>query len=233
MAEMRGRPKAGLALEIDLWQAGFSTIAGLDEAGRGAWGGPVVAAAVILPAGADALAPLLGHVDDSKRLTPSSRERLFDVIQSHALAVGVGFGPAQEIDRAGIVMSTVRAMSQAVASLYPQPDYLLIDYLTLPHLPFPQRGVPHGDAVSLSIAAASIIAKVTRDRWMVAQDAIYPDYGFARHKGYGTAAHRAALAKEGPCRLHRKSFRPIAELQATAQKNRTGINLDFTDSSSA
>ena len=174
MTANRKRGRAGLTLETELWRAGYQAMAGVDEAGRGAWAGPVVAAAVILPPDADALAPLLGHVDDSKRLTPATRERLFDIIRAHALAVGVGSCPAEEIDRVGIVTATKRAMSQAVAYLDPQPDYLLIDYLTLSHLPLPQRGIPHGDARSLSIAAASIIAKVTRDRWMTAQDKVHP-----------------------------------------------------------
>ena len=200
------------ALENELWQAGYRRIAGIDEAGRGAWAGPVVAAAVILPADPAALAPLLGQVDDSKRLTPTARERLFDVIYAHALAVGVGFRPADEIDRVGIVSATIQAMSQAVAYLSPQPDFLLIDYLTLRHLPNAQRGIPHGDALSLSIAAASIVAKVTRDRWMISQDATCTGYGFARHKGYGTAAHREALRRLGLCEIHRRTFRPVAEL---------------------
>ncbi|PKO21749.1 MAG: ribonuclease HII [Chloroflexi bacterium HGW-Chloroflexi-1] len=184
----------------------------MDEAGRGAWAGPVVAAAVILPTNADALALLLGQVDDSKRLTPATRERLFDVIQAHALSVGVGFRLAGEIDHVGILLATIQAMSQAVAYLEPPPDFLLIDYLTLPHLPHAQRGIPHGDGLSLSIAAASIIAKVTRDRWMVSQDASYTGYGFAQHKGYGTAQHREALRRLGPCALHRCTFRPVAEM---------------------
>lgn len=210
MAATSSHLKADLALENDLWQAGYQRIAGVDEAGRGAWAGPVVAVAVILPADPAALAPLLGVVDDSKRLTPAARERLFDVIQARALGVGVGFRPASEIDRVGIVMATVQAMSQAIAYLNPQPDFLLIDYLTLPHLPRAQRGIPHGDALSLSIAAASIIAKVTRDRWMISQDATCAGYGFAQHKGYGTAAHREALRRLGPCELHRRTFRPVA-----------------------
>lgn len=204
---------AGLALEAELWSAGHRAVAGVDEVGRGPWAGPVVAAAVILPADPFALAPLLGQVDDSKRLTSCQRERLFGPIQQLALATGVGRVEASEIDRDGIAAATKQAMRQALAALAVAPDFVLLDFLTLPDLPQPQRGVPHGDALSLSIAAASIVAKVTRDRWMVEQEAIYPGYGFARHKGYGTAAHRAALVRLGPCALHRLSFAPVTALQ--------------------
>jgi ribonuclease HII len=202
-----------------------------------------VAAAVILPRDAGALASLLGVVDDSKRLTPRQREHAFDLLQRHAAAIGVGRSEAAEIDRVGIVPATRAAMAAALAGLSDchekrdadlldapdlpdmrrayarhlresnsaiQPDFVLLDYLTLPECVLPQRGVPHGDALSLSIAAASVIAKVTRDRWMVEQAAIYPGYGFARHKGYGTAEHAAALARLGPCPLHRLSFAPVA-----------------------
>lgn len=206
--------KAGLALEVELWAAGYRRVAGLDEAGRGAWAGPVVAAAVILPPDPDALAPLLGRVDDSKCLSPEVRERLYDLIRAHALAVGVGSVPADEIDRVGIVPATKAAMIQAAGALTSTPDFLLLDYLTLPGVPWPQRGLPHGDALSLSIAAASIIAKVTRDRLMITLDSACPGYGFAQHKGYGTAGHRAALGRLGPCPLHRLSFRPVAELKS-------------------
>jgi ribonuclease HII len=209
---------AGLALESELWAAGYRAIAGVDEVGRGPWAGPVVAAAVILPPDPDALAPLLGQVDDSKRLSPCWRERLFGAIQQLALAVGVGRVEAREIDCIGIAAATRQAMTLALDAPALQPDFMLLDFLTLPGFSLPQRGVSHGDAISLSIAAASIIAKVTRDRWMVAQEAIYPGYGFARHKGYGTAEHHAALVRLGPCALHRTSFAPVAALQTSAKK---------------
>jgi ribonuclease HII len=207
---VEARSRAGLAHEAGLWASGYRRIAGIDEAGRGAWAGPVTAAAVILPPCADALACLLGRVDDSKQLTPKARERLLDEITACAVAVGVGCAGADEIDAQGIAAATRTAMLRAVAGLAVAPDFLLIDYLTLPALRQPQRGLPHGDAISLSIAAASIVAKVTRDRWMVAQAAVYPGYGLAQHKGYGTAEHRAALERLGPCAIHRASFRPIA-----------------------
>ncbi len=207
--------RAGLEHEQALWAAGYRAIAGVDEAGRGAWAGPVVAAAVILPADPAALAPLLGHVDDSKRLTPAARERALALIEQRALAVGVGSMSSAEIDRVGIAPATRAAMLAALAALAVAPDFVLVDYLTLPGLAKPQRGIPHGDAASLSIAAASIVAKVTRDRWMAAQDEAFPGYGFAGHKGYGVTAHAQALARLGPCALHRRSFRPVSTSIAT------------------
>jgi ribonuclease HII len=158
------------------------------------------------------LAPLLGQVDDSKRLTPGQREGLFGLIQQRAIAIGIGWAEAQVIDRIGIAAATRHAMHQALDGLAARPDFVLLDFVTLPGSSLPQRGVPHGDALSLSIAAASIIAKVTRDRWMAEQDALFPGYGFARHKGYGTAEHQAALLKLGVCPLHRLSFAPVAAI---------------------
>ena len=185
-------------------------MAGLDEAGRGASAGPVVAAAVVVPPNSGLVLPaLLGQVDDSKRLSPAVRERLEPEIRKCALSVGVGSVPADEIDRIGIVPATRLAMLQALAALTVQPAHLLLDYLTLPDVRLPQWGIPHGDAICFSIAAASIIAKVTRDRWMVGQELVYPGYGFARHKGYGTAVHQAALGRLGPCLIHRRTFRPV------------------------
>lgn len=185
-------------------------IAGLDEAGRGALAGPVVAAAVILPlANADALAAL-ADVNDSKQLSARRRETLFELITRHALAFGIGSTSAARIDAVGILPATRLAMVQALSQLTPAPEFLLIDgRLRLRTLPTPQQSVIRGDSLSLSIAAASILAKVTRDRWMINQDAAHPTYGFARHKGYGTAAHRAALSTYGPCPLHRRSFDPL------------------------
>lgn len=206
-----GRPHADLTLEAALWEAGFRLIAGADEAGRGAWAGPLVAAAVILPGDRAVLAPLLGAVDDSKKLAATERERLFDLIHACAVAVGVGSASVAEIDALGIAVANRLALRRAVEALAIAPDYLLLDYLTLPELPLPQRGVPHGDALSLSVASASIIAKVTRDRLMIVEDRAHPGYGFARHKGYGTAMHKDALARLGPCPLHRQSYAPIKE----------------------
>lgn len=208
------RERAGLAFELALWAAGRRAIAGVDEVGRGALAGPVVAAAVILPADPDRLAPpggqgLLGRVDDSKALTARQREAVFEDILNVALAVGVGRCEACDIDAWGIAPATRRAMALALAALACPPDYVLLDFLTLPDLACEQRGIPHGDALSLSIAAASIIAKVTRDRWMVEQEALYPGYGFSRHKGYATEFHRQAISRLGPCGLHRTSWAPF------------------------
>ncbi len=208
-----GLTRAGLTLEQELWSAGYRAVAGVDEAGRGAWAGPVVAAAVILPADPRFLQPLLGVVDDSKRLTPAARSRCYDLILCHAAATGVGSVPAEGVDRLGIVPATLEAMTQALAWLAAPPDFVLLDYLTLPDPKYPQKGVAHGDAMSLSIAAASVLAKVTRDRWMAEQDAAYASYGFAQHKGYGTAEHRAALERLGPCPLHRRTFQPVVNMR--------------------
>jgi ribonuclease HII len=202
-----------LEQERELWEAGCRRVAGLDEAGRGAWAGPVVAAAVVLPAERSDLSEILRGVNDSKQLNPRQREALLPVICETALAVGVGMTSAQYIDAQGIVAATREAMRLALANLYVTCDYLLVDALTLPAVHVPQRALVKGDARVLSIAAASIVAKVTRDRWMVALDEEQPGYGFAAHKGYGTAVHRAALQRFGPCAAHRMSFAPLRCLQ--------------------
>lgn len=195
--------------EMALYAGGYRHIAGLDEAGRGSWAGPVVAGAVILPIVQSDLVQRLEGVRDSKQLTPRQRERLYGIIRSTALAVGVGIVPPDMIDELGIVPATRRAMSLAIVQLTPPPDFLLVDFLNLPELSIPQRSITGGDALSLSIAAASIIAKVTRDRWMVKLDDHYPGYGFARHKGYGTRQHREALVRLGASPVHRLSYAPI------------------------
>lgn len=198
-----------LERETDLWARGYCAVAGLDEAGRGAWAGPVVAAAVILPPHVPDLLQHLSSVRDSKMLSPAQRQALLDVIRCHALATGVGAVPPSEIDRMGIVPATRAAMARALQHLGRPADYLLIDHLPLPHVDLPQTSLPKGDATVLSIACASIVAKVTRDRTMVELEAQYPGYGFAQHKGYGTAQHRAALESLGPCPIHRLSFAPL------------------------
>lgn len=185
---------------------GYRQVAGLDEAGRGPLAGPVVAAAVILPTGVD-----LPGVNDSKKLTPSRRDELFDLIHSRALAVGVGMGDHLLIDRINILQATLAAMGEAVGALSPPPDYLLIDGISCIPLSIPQRTIKKGDSASISIAAASIIAKVTRDRLMAAYDLQYPGYGFAEHKGYGCTSHLAAIASLGPCPIHRTTFRGVRE----------------------
>ena len=198
-----------LEFEEALWKQGFFHVAGIDEAGRGCWAGPVTAGAVILPADAEMLSVLKG-ARDSKMMTPAERERMYSVITEHALTWAVGEADNAEIDRVGILNATKNAMKRAVAALDPEPVHLLIDYVRLHDVTIPQTGIKHGDAVSLSIACASILAKVTRDRWMTETAArLYPEYGFDRHKGYGTKQHQAALAEYGPCPLHRLSFKPL------------------------
>ena len=203
-----------LAYEMRLWDAGYRFVAGLDEAGRGSWAGPVVAAAVILPSNQPRLAAALSGVRDSKTLTAARREMLLAVIENLALAWGVGAVPPREIDSLGIVPATCKAMALAVGALSTPADHLLVDYLSLPDLPLPQISLPKGDALVLSIAAASIVAKVHRDRMMIDLDAQFPGYSFGRHKGYGTPQHQATLSSLGPCPAHRLSFAPLQRLAA-------------------
>jgi ribonuclease HII len=198
-------------LELALRKRGYRFVAGLDEAGRGAWAGPVVAAAVILPLERSDVTDELRGVRDSKQLTPAARAALFDVVAGVALAVGVGVSAPRAIDHDGIVSATRRAMLRALARLTVPPDYLVLDHLRLPTSPLPQLSLPKADAHHLSVAAASIIAKVTRDRLMVLLDGRFPGYGFAAHKGYGTARHRAELARLGPVCIHRRSFAPLRQ----------------------
>ncbi len=190
---------------------GASRIAGVDEAGRGPLAGPVVAAAVVLPEHPDL--GLLSGLNDSKQLTAEKRERLYVAIQQCALGVAVGYAQAREIDEINIREASRRAMERAVMKIAPQPDTLLLDAMTIEGFPLQrQRSLVHGDALSLSIAAASVIAKVTRDRLMEELDARYPGYGFAKHKGYGTEDHLRALKRLGPCPEHRGSFEPVRQL---------------------
>lgn len=185
---------------------GANVLAGIDEAGRGCLAGPVIAAAVILPR--DWTSP---GINDSKQLTPSQRDTLFQIIQSHAVSVGVGVVSAERIDAINILQATYAAMEQAIADLTVTPDYLLLDAVILKNIPIRQRRIIKGDTLSLSIAAASIIAKVTRDHVMFDYDKEFPHYRFAEHKGYGTAAHRRAIAEYGTCPIHRKTFRGVKE----------------------
>lgn len=195
-----------LHLEQILWQSGLRRIAGVDEAGRGALAGPVTAAAVILPPDAH-LPQTLAGVRDSKQMTPLERAAWAPRIKESALAWGVAFASAEEIDQLGIAGATRLAARRALEALSLTPDFLIADFrLLLPELEIPQTALIKGDGRSLSIAAASVLAKTARDAWMRALDAQYPGYGFARHKGYGTPAHRAALARLGRCPQHRRSF---------------------------
>ena len=183
---------------------GYLRICGVDEVGRGPLAGPVVAAAVVLPLPC----PIAG-INDSKQLSEGRREALYDEIMQAAVAIGVGIVDHDTIDQINILQATRRAMREAVAQIRPPPDYLLIDALTLSGLPIPQEGIIHGDALSVSIAAASIIAKVTRDRQMRMYHDRWPQYDFARHKGYGTQAHLDAIRQHGPSPIHRMTFRGV------------------------
>ena len=176
-------------------------IAGIDEVGRGPLFGPVAAAAVILDPDTEIL-----YLNDSKKLSETRREKLYDEIMEKALAVGIGMVSAARIDEINILQATYEAMREAVSKLSPQPDLLLVDAVTIPHITIPQVPIIKGDAKSRSIAAASIIAKVTRDRLLEEYDALYPGYGLAKNKGYGTAEHIEALKRLGPTPLHRRSF---------------------------
>lgn len=185
---------------------GYQWIAGIDEAGRGPLAGPVVAAAVILPE--DFYLPGL---DDSKKINETKRERFFQEIEKKAVAIGIGIIDSDEIDRTNIFTAAKKAMLSAVSQLEPKPDVLLIDAVPL-HTPYPSEAIIKGDSLSISIAAASIIAKVTRDRIMKKYDELYPQYGFGRHSGYGTKEHLGAIAHHGITPIHRKSFAPIKEI---------------------
>lgn len=194
-----------LHYEKKLWALGFKYIGGIDEAGRGAWAGPVAAAVVVLPADAGIHRPLVG-VRDSKRMTPLQRERAALVIKAETLAWAVGFSSAEEIDSMGILPATRQAVMRALELLPLSPEYLLLDYIHWPGLANPHLALPKGESQSLSIAAASVLAKTARDSLMRDLEGQYPGYGYARHKGYGTKRHRAALKRLGYCPIHRKSF---------------------------
>jgi len=186
---------------------GYRLIAGVDEVGRGALAGPVVAAALILPG--KLRARWVPQVRESKQLSPIARERLFPYIQKIAISIGIGTSDNEVIDTQGIIQATRLAMKSAIDQLSPPPHYLIIDYMRLPEVPLPQKGITNGDSLCLSIACASIIAKVVRDRQMAELDRVHPGYGLAEHKGYGTRKHLDCLHRLGPCPIHRRSFRPL------------------------
>ena len=195
-----------LRFEIDLWAQGLQVVAGIDEAGRGALAGPVTAAALVLPADPN-LSRLLTGVRDSKQMTPDQRSLWAARLRQRALGFGIGFASHQEIDTFGIVPATRLAMQRALAGLPQAPHHLLIDYVDIPEVAIPQTCLVKGDARSLSIAGASILAKTARDDLLRQLDGQYPGYGFAANKGYGTQAHRDALARLGLSPVHRRSFR--------------------------
>lgn len=200
---------------------GHLTIAGIDEAGRGPLAGPVVAAAVILPERFPS-----AEVTDSKQLSPVQRDRLYEVIYTHALAVGIGIVDALEIDRINILRASLAAMAMAAVNLEPAPDCLLIDGNFPIPLPLAQKTIVAGDSLSLSIAAASIVAKVTRDRLMGRYDQDYPQYGFAGHKGYATQAHREAICRHGCCPIHRRSFKGVKEFSEPPKARQLPLTAD-------
>lgn len=202
-------PEPDLSLEISLWGAGICTLAGIDEAGRGALAGPVCAGAIILPADAR-LSGALHGVRDSKEMTPAARQVWAFRLRQVALAWGVGFASAEEIDSLGIVPATRCAAQRALQALVVPAEHLLIDYLFIPDCDLPQTALIKGDARCLSIAAASVLAKTARDELMCEMDHLYPGYGFARHKGYCTTAHLQALERAGPCAIHRRTFAPLS-----------------------
>lgn len=202
-------PIPDLSRELALYASGHVHVAGLDEAGRGAWAGPVCAAAVVLPLEREDLAGFLAGVRDSKTLTAARREELLPIIRDVAVAVGVGWGKPAEIDMWGIVPTTRLAMERAVQQLGDRVNALVVDHLDLPGLNLPQRSLPKADALCLSVAAASVVAKVERDRLMVGLEDQYPGYGLAQHKGYGTRQHREALRRLGCSPIHRVSWRPM------------------------
>ena len=204
------RRKPSLAEEKALRAEGYLFIAGVDEVGRGALMGPVVAAAVIMPD--NIKARWKSRVRDSKQLSPEAREYLSPYIRETAIAFGIGSTPNEIIDAVGIARATCLAMISAIQQLSPQPQFVLIDYVRLHELMIPQKGIIRGDSLCFSIACASIIAKVYRDHLVVEMDSDYPGYGFAGHKGYGTKKHIACLLEMGPCPLHRRSFRPVSDI---------------------
>lgn len=179
----------------------YTYICGIDEVGRGPLAGPVVAGAVILPKDCDIL-----YINDSKKLTEKKREELYDIIMEKAIATGIGYASVERIDEINILQATFEAMRDAISKLAVSPDILLNDAVTIPQVMIPQVPIIKGDAKSISIGAASIIAKVTRDRLMVQYDEVFPEYGFASNKGYGSAQHIEAIKKIGPCPIHRKTF---------------------------
>lgn len=222
---MKKQTQLSFSFEKELYPNG--TVCGVDEAGRGPLVGRVYAAAVILPSDSEGI-PELSGLNDSKKLSEKKREKLFEIIRENALAFCVAEASAQEIDQYNILEASLLAMRRAVAGLSVQPDFLLIDGNVHRGFSIPAQAIVSGDALSPSIAAASILAKVTRDRQCLEMDALYPQYGFAKHKGYPTPAHKLAVYEYGPCPLHRRSFlgfleRDAAKLEAALQKKRESL----------
>jgi ribonuclease HII len=214
----RKSPAPDLSKELELWQSGFQFVGGIDEAGRGCWAGPVFAAVVVFSPGKPP-ASLLDKVRDSKQLSARQRQKWAGVIKTTSLEWGVGSASNQEIDTLGIVPATRLAARRALNQLKTWPDFLLLDYLRIQELKIPQLAMVRGDEQVLSIAAASILAKTSRDDFMTEMDVAYPVYTFRTNKGYGTAAHRRALDQNGICPIHRLSFKPVmAVIDVTGSK---------------
>jgi len=205
-------PQPNLLFENSFWNEGILLVAGVDEAGRGSLAGPVSAGAVILPP-LDEIQKTLSGVQDSKQLSAAEREEQRILIESTSIAWAVGFADSKEIDQVGIVGATRLAIQRAVDQLIVKPEHLLIDYLVLPNNPLPQTRLVKGDARSLSIAAASILAKTHRDEWMISATIEYPEFHFETNKGYGTADHLKALKTYGHSALHRMTFKPMRDME--------------------
>lgn len=203
---------------------GFGLIAGTDEAGRGPLAGPVAAAAVILPPHL-----FLPRLNDSKKLSPAVRDELFEEITAQAVAYKISMVEPREIDRTNILLATQKAMTEAILGLAIPPQMVITDAMRLPNLPFDQWPIVRGDSKSASVAAASILAKVARDRKMLEYDEKYPAYGFARHKGYGTKLHLEALQRYGPCPIHRLTFEPIGSMLTAEKFRRLSTELPIDD----
>lgn len=207
LADERRRLESMLHFERVLWKAGIAHIAGVDEVGIGPLAGPVVAAAVVFPAGTE-----IEGIDDSKALEPEVRDALDAQIRARATGIGLGVVEVEEVDRLNVYHAGLHAMKLAVEALPTPPQHVLVDSRTIPGLPQPQNSFDKGDGLNFSIAAASIVAKVYRDRLMTELDGVYPGYGFASHKGYSTPEHQASIRRLGPCPIHRRSFDYIREL---------------------
>ncbi len=215
-----------LDIERHLWGNGYQRLAGVDEAGRGPLAGPVVAAAIVFSSWLleKEEKGLFAELTDSKQLSERARNRFFDMLTSASgIEIGIGLGDVPEIDKINILRSTHKAMARALLALPFLPDHAIVDGLPVPGLPCSSTAIVKGDAKSLSIAAASVIAKVTRDRMMHELDRQHPEYGFGKHKGYGTAAHFQALLKHGPTAQHRKSFRPVRDIEEIRGKQESAV----------
>ena len=218
-----------LEFERQFWARGCRRVAGVDEAGRGPLAGPVVAAAVVFAR--DFIEKekdnLFAALTDSKQLTENQRNHFFALLtQSPEIEIGIGFGEATEIDKINILRATHLTMSRALAGLCSAPDHAIVDGLPVSNLPCPSTAVIKGDSRSLSVAAASVVAKVVRDQWMMELDRWRPEYGFCNHKGYGTATHIQALLKYGPTEYHRRSFRPVREIENIINRKKCGNTLN-------